>query len=391
MDQARRLSIALLGDGSSPHIQRLAINLAERGHALHIITEDRFGPFPTLEKIAFHSYPSRVGMHQKILAICALLKHIRPDVLNSHFVNHGGYRGAATGYHPHVITAWGTDVLVHARKPSARIKMAIALRSADWLLSDANALREAMQRITRRAERNDVVPWGVDCHWFAPGSGGHEFRECFGLGNRPVVYSPRALTPLYNQDVMIEAWPDVLAQVPTAILLIKEFNTDPVYQAQLRRRAEALRITQSVRFLGDLSREQFRDAYLAADAVVSIPSSDGTPMTVLEAMACGRVIIAGDLPALREWIREGQNGYLVPPRDAGRLGEAIMRALTLPLAERAAIGEHNRNLILQRAERAMCLERIEQIFRAAAGNRTPGFSYLRSLSNLSRLREQLML
>lgn len=71
--------------------------------------------------------------------------------------------------------------------------------------------------------------------------------------------------------------------------------------------------------------------YLAQCSVYVLPSwREGTPRTVLEAMATGRAIITTDAPGCRETVVEGENGYLVPPKDAAALAEAMERFVADP-------------------------------------------------------------
>jgi glycosyltransferase involved in cell wall biosynthesis len=91
--------------------------------------------------------------------------------------------------------------------------------------------------------------------------------------------------------------------------------------------------------------ELFRRSQVA----VSPSTHDGTPNTLLEAMACGCFPVAGDLESLREWITPGDNGLLVDPGDPRALADAILLALEQPdLRLRAR--ERNLRLIAERAE-----------------------------------------
>jgi glycosyltransferase involved in cell wall biosynthesis len=91
--------------------------------------------------------------------------------------------------------------------------------------------------------------------------------------------------------------------------------------------------------------ELFRRCQVA----VSPSTHDGTPNTLLEAMACGCFPVAGDIESLREWIDPGENGLLVDPQNAHFLAEAILQALRdADLRLRAR--EHNTRLVAERAE-----------------------------------------
>lgn len=101
----------------------------------------------------------------------------------------------------------------------------------------------------------------------------------------------------------------------------------------------------TIEFLGSL--EDVRPA-LAGCSVYVLPSyREGTPRTVLEAMAMGRPVITTDVPGCRETVTEGENGYLVPPMNAEALAEAMLRMILNPDL-REALGRRGRMLAEQR-------------------------------------------
>ncbi len=100
-----------------------------------------------------------------------------------------------------------------------------------------------------------------------------------------------------------------------------------------------------------------------ADIAVSPSEHDGTPNSLLEAMACGAFPIAGDLESLREWIDDGWNGLLVDPGDASALAAAVLQALEEPELQRQAT-DHNRRLVRERAQRQYVMEQAADFYRA---------------------------
>ena len=102
-------------------------------------------------------------------------------------------------------------------------------------------------------------------------------------------------------------------------------------------------------------REDIADV-LACSHIAVLPSyGEGMPKTLLEAAACGRPIVATDVPGCREVVRHGVNGLLVPARDARALADAVM-ALADDPARRAAMGAEGR----RRAEEEFAAKRIHQ-------------------------------
>ena len=85
-------------------------------------------------------------------------------------------------------------------------------------------------------------------------------------------------------------------------------------------------------YIGDLPDDDaIAELYRRATVAVSVPSSDGMPQSVLEAMACGAVPVLSDLPSLREWVSDGREAFFVPIGDSTALSQAIVRLLDDPV------------------------------------------------------------
>lgn len=383
----RKLRIALLGDGSSSHIQRLAEGLVKRGHAAFIITPDRLGPYPTIPGVQFIQYDSARKPLRKLRGIQDLLQELKPDVLHSHFVSHGGIIGLATGFHPHVISAWGCDVLNDPRRSRAQwLKTLVALRAADALQPVSEQLREGIIRIGADHPINEVWHWGVDASHFSPASASAraDLRGRLGLAEGDLmIFSPRATEPLYHHHVLFDAFPEILRRRPTAKLFLFKSALRPDYEAQLRAQAGALGFASRVIWLERLKYDDLAVAFSAADALISIAWTDGTPMTVLEAMACGQPLVAADISAVRSLISDGTNGFLVDPWKAASVTDGIERLLSLSPQRRLEMGRAARAFVLEHAEREKCMDRLEEFYlKLPPGS---GFNWGRTVANLAGL------
>lgn len=377
------MTIALLGAGGSPHITRLAETLTGRGHRVHIISEARHGPFPELPGIEFLLYDNRLPFFQRIAQVRNLLRTLAPDVLHSHYVNVGGFVGVASLFHPHVMTAWGNDIFVAPTYSRAQyLKTVFALRTADYVLSPSKALQSKMVEMAGILRHNDVIQWGVDTTVFRPASAAQTRRD-LGWPQDPIVYSPRALDPLYNQDVLLRAWPLVKLEIQNARLMLKRLNPDPDFEKSLLLLASELGIESDISWLEPTTYQDLPRHFQASDVVVSIPSSDGTPTTMLEALACGKPVVACDLQTIRDWIIEDIHGKLVDPKNPKALAAAIVAMLRLSPESQAQMTAVNRKLVEVRAGVEANTSRLEAIYQSLGPKK--GFSPTRSLVNSLRL------
>jgi glycosyltransferase involved in cell wall biosynthesis len=133
-------------------------------------------------------------------------------------------------------------------------------------------------------------------------------------------------------------------------------------EPQAERWLEELDIADSVDLLPSQTRLEMAELFREAQVTTSITTHDGTPNTLLEALACGCFPIVGDLESLREWIEDGINGFLVDPSDPNALARAILSAIDQDnLREKAR--QYNTNMIAEKAAYDGVMERAESFYR----------------------------
>jgi glycosyltransferase involved in cell wall biosynthesis len=134
-------------------------------------------------------------------------------------------------------------------------------------------------------------------------------------------------------------------------------------EAEAQGWAEKLKIENFVELLPRQTRLQMAELFRQSQVIVSPSTHDGTPNTLLEAMACGCFPVVGDIESLREWITPGVNGLLVDPGDPQALADAIVLGLEHPgLRRRAAT--HNYHLVEERAEYHKSMQAAELFYRS---------------------------
>ena len=189
----------------------------------------------------------------------------------------------------------------------------------------------------------------------------------FNIGPRAqLVINPRGVRSYVRNDVFFRAIPLVLQRVPQALFIAIGMRANPAAE----RWTKKLRIQDSVRLLPTVSHEQLANLFAASQVSVSPSSHDGTPNTLLEAMACGCFPVLGRVESLHEWIIEGKNGFFCDESDANSLASCIIRALQNP-ALRTAAARINRDLIRARANRATVMSQAEALYAEAVGGVKP--------------------
>ncbi len=347
------MRLLILGDAPNIHTRRWVGYFAERGHDVHVASCERsdalagtFHPLPAWPVPRALRYPLAAP------ALHALVARLRPSVINAHFVPNYGFMTALAGVRPHALTVWGSDVLLSARRsPLHRLRARVALAHADLVLTDAAMLTDAVVGLGVPRARTVMVPLGVDTRVFAPAPRG------ISPGLLRVV-STRRLEPVYDIPTLLAG----AAEAARGTSFALDIAGSGSLRTPLERAAREMRHTS---FHGGLPEAGIAGLLQCADVYVSTSLSDSTSVSLLEAMACGAFPVVSDIPANREWIEDGVNGLLFPPRDAVRLAACLRTALA-DAPRRAAAAAHNRALVAARASREECFGRIEAALQALA-------------------------
>lgn len=284
----------------------------------------------------------------------AIIERVKPDLVHAMRIPYEGMLAAdAAGLAPLLLSVWGNDFTLHA--PATPLMGHYTY----WSLQVANALHADCQRDIRLARQMGFAVGKKTL--VTPGNGGiptQIFRRPVQPASEPLVVNPRGFRAYVRNDTFFAAIPLVLKERPDARFACAAMAGE----REAIETVERLGIGQAVELLAPREHAQMADLFRAAQVVVSPATHDGTPNTLLEAMACGCLPIAGDLDSIREWIQPGINGLLVNPADPAALAAAILRGLN-DTALRQQAAEQNATIIAERAEYTRTMARIEAFYR----------------------------
>ncbi|MCK4897603.1 MAG: glycosyltransferase family 4 protein [Anaerolineales bacterium] len=290
-----------------------------------------------------------------------VLARIQPDMIHAMRIPFEGMLSAlAEPQQPLLISVWGNDFTLHA--PSTPLMT----RYTRLSLLRANALHADCQRDLKLARY-----WGFEMGKPAivlPGGGGvqmdifhppvaqiEEIRATKGV---PTVINPRGFRAYVRNDTFFQAIPIILQQHSPVKFVCATMQGE----SRAERWVKELDIAGYVDLLPKQTRPEMAELFRQAQVTTSITTHDGTPNTLLEALACGCFPIVGDIESLREWIMDGVNGFLVDPSDPKALAQAILTALDQDHL-RANARQHNTRLIAEKAEYGQVMERAEMFYR----------------------------
>ncbi len=361
------MRVCIISNPNSVHVRRSLDFLIERGHELAFIG---YAPpeQPLPAGVSFLNLPARFNVRKLRYLVWPLLvrrwiRQIQPEVLHAHFVNSAGWLGAQSGYHPFLLTAHGSDLLLLSEKSwMHQLLSKQALQKADYLTCGSQWLLEKALALGVPPDRAKVVPLGVDTDLFAPASDKQALRSALGLGTGPILLSLRPFKPIYNPFLVAQALPVVLQKFPTAQLVCFTANAEAQTLAQFRSLIEVQNLSHAVKYVAPLWNDRaVADYTCTADVGISVASSDSASKSVQEAMACEVPVIAGDVPALRERIEHDVNGLLIPLGGPEALAAAIIRLLENGDLRRT-LGKQARLTICERADSERWMARSEEIY-----------------------------
>ena len=233
---------------------------------------------------------------------------------------------------PAVVKLHGSDINLVAKLRGARRLVAWSLARAARVVAVSRALADEAVALGAVRDRVAIVMNGVDGELFHPRDRAAARAE-LGLPAGPFALYVGNLKPEKGVLDLAAAWPDVARARPDATLAI-------VGGGPLRDR---MPIAPSVRLVGTQPLDRV-PLWMAACDVLVLPSHvEGTPNVVLEALACGRRVVASAVGGVPDLLADDTLGTLVPPRDPDALARAIVRAIESPydpaqVAQRGARG-----------------------------------------------------
>ncbi len=329
------MRLCFIANANSIHTRRWIEPFLRRGDEVHLLSYARVEtPWPEATCIDLTKLPGppKGKLYHWVYWVRGYLQRVQPDILHAHQVTIAGWLGALTGFHPFVISAWGSDLLMAPQHSLwQRWKTQFAIRRCDRLITPSSLLKEAALQLGAPPSRIHVIPWGVETEIFSPTPMDRDItRKAFGIhSDAHVILSPRGLRPLYNHDIVIDAVAQLIPEFPSLHLCFLDFNPDVTYKEALQQKILNLNLTDRVSWLPPQpDRSAMARLYRMADTVISIPSSEGYGFSVYEALACGTPAIISDLPIFHQSLTHEMHVLKVPKRDVTKTARALRRLLT---------------------------------------------------------------
>jgi glycosyltransferase involved in cell wall biosynthesis len=334
----------------TPHDHRFLTALAKTDHRIYYLQLERRGhaledrPLPLeIEQVRWGGGHAPVGWREGLRLLPELkrvIHQLRPDLIQAGPIQRSAFLAALSGFRPLLSMSWGYDLLVDAGQDALwRWATRYTLRRSAAMVGDCDTIRRLAVRYGMPDERIVTFPWGIDLQHFS-------FQP---INFRPGTFSllsTRGWEPIYGVDVIARAFVIAARQRPELSLVMLGNGSQATALRQIFLQGG---VEDRVLFPGQVRQEDLPRYYHIADLYLSASHSDGTSISLLEAMACGVPSLVSDIPGNREWVQPGVNGWLFPDGDPEALAEAILSAIDqhLRLVE---MGRLAREIAEQRAD-----------------------------------------
>lgn len=395
------LRILFVAFGSSPHTARWISQLRDQNWDIHLFPVDEYYLDPDLREVTVHKlfpydshqridpsirqstirWPFRRGKMRlrSVLGrlpgdpisdparLARLIRSLKPDIVHSLEMQHGAYltlagRERMNGFFPPwIYSSWGSDIFFYGQQPEHAARIRSVLAACDYLICDCQRDVDLALEFGFKGETLGVFP----------GAGGFEIdrmrpfrqpgpvsaRRVIALKGRQDHLGGRALVALQALHMCADVLGDyeIVVYMPQGNSIVTHAAEYIAFAAGLRIRVvpENSPYDEILKLMG------------SARIAIGVGMTDGTPLSMLEAMVMGAFPIQSNTADVRGWIDDGKNALLVPPEDAGAIAAAIRKAIADDqMVDQAA--EINAQITKERIDTGIVKPRVIEIYKTIA-------------------------
>lgn len=329
------MKIAIVSSGSSIHVKKIANYLVENGHDVTLITlknhNKLLNDFDSRINIKILPFKSPYGYYLNALFLRNIIKKGKYDLINSHYASGYGTLVRLAKCHPLVLAVFGSDVYDFPYKSNKNMKLIIKnLQNADTITSTSTVMAKEVKKFYDKQEIY-VTPFGVNLKAFKPMK--RKERENFVFGTiKKMEYK-------YGIDILIKAYAEFRKKIPNCKSKLVLYGRGEATNDFITL-AKELEISEFVEFKGFIPNEKAPKAFSEMDVACFPSRSESFGVAAVEAMACGRPVIASDASGFTEVIDNNITGILVPKEDINALYKAMEKLYLMSKKNRELMGSN---------------------------------------------------
>jgi glycosyltransferase involved in cell wall biosynthesis len=353
--------LCFIADGRSMHTQRWVQYFSQQGHEVHLITYDPMDR--PIDGVIEHVVPSwcqnvYLSFWPRHQAIARIIRKIKPDLVHAHFITKYGFHLPFLGNYPKIVTAWGDDILILPW--TSRILYFFTrhvLRSVDLIYAVSHDIQNhIINDFGIQEGKVHYLPFGVDTDLFFP-----KIITPNDNQDTIIVFSNRRFFPVYDISTLINGFAKAYESDKRLSLILKMDGPD---EKKYREQVISLGISDIILFkkktpLSNITYADIPDDYRSADIYITTSLSDGTPVSLLEAMASGLPCIATSVGGIPEWVNNNITGLLIEPGSPDQVASALLSLARDPEL-RKRLGNAAREVVVNNGQWKTLMEQAEK-------------------------------
>ncbi|NFV12586.1 glycosyltransferase family 4 protein [Clostridium sp. FAM 1755] len=321
------MKICYLADANSTHTKKWCKFFKNKEYDIHVIslndgdidgvTVHSFNK--DLDKIRKGNSFNKISYIKYFNDIKKIIERIKPDVVHAHYATSYGLLGALSGFHPYIISVWGSDVYDFPKGSFMKRKMVeYNLSKADIIMSTSKVMAKETSQYTNK--NIEITPFGVNIDKFKPFNNKYEKKDNIVIG------TVKTLEPKYGIEYLIRAFAKVKQRHNNIKLDIAGVGAQKNFLLNL---CEELDIKENVEFLGFINQEKVIEVFNKFDIAVfpSTLDSESFGVAAVEAQACGTPVIVSNVGGLPEATSPNNSSLLVNKKNVDELAAAIEKLI----------------------------------------------------------------
>ena len=315
-----------------PHDYRILSAIAAGGYEVHYLRLEDAGrklesrPIPDgVQVVQWHGGNKKFHWYNipsLVLNMKEVLIDVRPDLLHAGPIQSVGLVSVLSGFHPLVSMSWGFDLMQDAgRNILSRWVTRNVLSRSDWLFGDCQTVLNKAADYGYNLKRSSYFPWGVDLQHFSPGEGS-SLRKKLGWMDETILFCNRSWEPQYGVDIVAQAFVKASAANSKLRLLLLGSGSQQERIEQILRAGSAM---DKVVFAGQVPNTKLPDYYRTADLYISASHTDGSSVSLMEALACGLPAAISNIPSNLEWVSPEEEGWLFTDGSVDELSALMLK------------------------------------------------------------------
>ena len=288
-----------------------------------------------------------------------IVKEFKPDIIHTGYVWQVGILAAVTDVHPHLAMPWGSDILIEPNRSFIKKKLvAKVMHQCDHIQCDAEYVKnKIIKDYSVNSDKITVFPWGIELSLFSKQNKASCRSKLKIDENKFVLIFNRRMELLYGAGNLISAYSLFSKGKDDVLLLVL---SDGSMRNKILKFITENNLENKVSLIGRVPNTELPLFLNSSDVYISPSLSDGSSLSLLEAMACGLGVIVSDVPSIREWINS-ENGIVTPINDIN----ALAQAMELYYNSRELIATHgkiNRQIASEKADWDINYKKLQAIY-----------------------------